>query len=160
MKPENSFHSHRGPPITATATSVMSLCVLSAATSPLFRKAHLLYLHACSCAGHHISSDTNVCGKEALPCSMSGLLCCISCCRCPAIYIDETGRLFVNKDRFPVSRNFYVRTCIKFTFASKIEATHERSLVNVNIEPRSTPCSNSAFLCCLYFIYVIKIYVR
>ena len=76
------------------------------------------------------------------------------------LHIDESGRLFVNKGRFPVSRNFYLRTCIKFTFANKIEATHERSFVNVNIEPRSSPCLSSAVLTCLYFIYVIKIYVR
>ena len=41
VKPEKSFHSHRGSPITATATSVMSLCVLSTATNPVFRKGHL-----------------------------------------------------------------------------------------------------------------------
>ena len=29
-------------------------------------------------------------------------------------------------------------TCVKFTFANKIEALHERSLVSVKVEPRST----------------------
>ena len=43
-----------------------------------------------------------------------------------------------NKGWFPLSRNFYVRTRIKFTFANKIEAIHERSLVSVKVEPRST----------------------
>ena len=33
-----------------------------------------------------------------------------------------------------MSRNFYVRTCVKFTFANKIEAMHERSLVSVKDE--------------------------
>ena len=49
---------------------------------------------------------------------------------------------------FQVSRNFYVRTCVKFTFANKIEIMHERSLVSVKVELRH------------YFNYVIKIYVR
>ena len=31
-----------------------------------------------------------------------------------------------------------MRTCVKFTFANKIEAIHERSLVSVKAEPRST----------------------
>ena len=40
---------------------------------------------------------------------------------------------------FPLSRNFYVRTCVKFPFANtKIEAMHERSLVTVKVEPHST----------------------
>ena len=33
-----------------------------------------------------------------------------------------------------MSRNFYVRTCVKFTFANKIEAIHKRSLVGVKVE--------------------------
>ena len=37
-----------------------------------------------------------------------------------------------------MSRNFYVRSCVKFTIANKIEAMHERSLVSVKVEPRST----------------------
>ena len=37
------------------------------------------------------------------------------------------------KGWFPVSRNFYVRTCGKFTFAMR-----ERSLVSMKLEPRST----------------------
>ena len=41
---------------------------------------------------------------------------------------------------FPLSRNFYVRTCVKFTFANKIEAMHERLLVSLKVEPRSTSC--------------------
>ena len=31
-----------------------------------------------------------------------------------------------------------MRACVKFTFANKIEAMHERSLVSVKVEPRST----------------------
>ena len=45
------------------------------------------------------------------------------------------------KGWFPVSRNFYVSTCVKFTFANKVEAMHERSLVSVKVEPRSTTLS-------------------
>ena len=37
-----------------------------------------------------------------------------------------------------MSRNFNVRTCVKVTFANKIEAMHERSLVSVKVEHRST----------------------
>ena len=43
-----------------------------------------------------------------------------------------------------MSRNFYVRTCVKFTFASKIEAMHERSLESIEVEPRSTSRLSSA----------------
>ena len=50
-----------------------------------------------------------------------------------------------------------MRTCVKFTFPTKIEAMHERSLVSVKVEPRSTPRLSSA-LFTFYFIYVIKIY--
>ena len=38
----------------------------------------------------------------------------------------------------PLSRKFYVRSCVKFTFANKIEAMYERSHVSVKVEPRST----------------------
>ena len=40
----------------------------------------------------------------------------------------------LTKGWFPMSRNFYMRTCVKFTFANKIEAMHERSLVRVKLE--------------------------
>ena len=37
-----------------------------------------------------------------------------------------------NRDiKYPLSRNFYVRTCVKFTFANKIEAMYERSHVQL-----------------------------
>ena len=49
-----------------------------------------------------------------------------------------------------MSRNFNVRTCVKVTFANKIEAMHERSLVSVKVEHRST-FKLSTF-------YVIKIF--
>ena len=44
-----------------------------------------------------------------------------------------------------MSRNFYVRTCVKYTFANKIEAMHERSLVTVKVKPRSTSRLSSAW---------------
>ena len=37
-----------------------------------------------------------------------------------------------------------MRTCVKFLFANKIEEMHERSLVSVKVEPRSTPRLSSA----------------
>ena len=42
------------------------------------------------------------------------------------------------KGWYPMSRNFNVRTRVKVTFANKIEAMHERSLVSVKVEHRST----------------------
>ena len=39
---------------------------------------------------------------------------------------------------FPLSRNFYVSTSVKFGFANKIEAMYERLHVNVKVEPCST----------------------
>ena len=39
---------------------------------------------------------------------------------------------------FPLSRNLYVRTRVKFTFANEIEAMYERSHVRVKVEPLST----------------------
>ena len=53
-----------------------------------------------------------------------------------------------------------VYTFSKFTFANKMEGMHERSLVSVKVEPRSTSRLSSALFSCLYFIYVIKICVR
>ena len=59
-----------------------------------------------------------------------------------------------------MSRNFCVRTRVKFMFTIKIEAIHARSLVSVKVERRSTSRLSSTFLSCLYFTYVVKIYVR
>ena len=59
----------------------------------------------------------------------------------------------MSKGLFPVSRNVYVRTCEKFTFANKIEAMHERSLVSVKVEPRSTSRLSSArFILPLFYL--------
>ena len=44
----------------------------------------------------------------------------------------------LTKGWFPVSRNFYMRTCVKFSFANKLEEMHERSLVSVKVGTRST----------------------
>ena len=41
------------------------------------------------------------------------------------------------KRLFPLSRNFYARTCVKFTFANKKEV-NERSYVSLEVGPRST----------------------
>ena len=54
---------------------------------------------------------------------------------------------------FPVSRYFYVRTCVKFTIGNKIEAMHERSLDSVKVEPRSTSRLSSAiFILPLFYL--------
>ena len=60
------------------------------------------------------------------------------------IYVCRVFRTRDSRDWFPVSRNFYVRTGVKFSFANKIEAMHERSLVSVKVEPRSTSRLSSA----------------
>ena len=39
---------------------------------------------------------------------------------------------------FPLSRNLYVSTSVKFGFANKIEAMYERSHLKVKVEPCST----------------------
>ena len=45
-----------------------------------------------------------------------------------------------------------MRACVKFTFADKIEAMHERWLVSVKVEPRSTSRLSSAlFILPLFF---------
>ena len=50
----------------------------------------------------------------------------------------------VRVDFHAVTRNFYVRTCVKFTFTNKTEAMHGRSLVSVKVEPRSSCRLSSA----------------
>ena len=73
----------------------------------------------------HISSETDLLGpkhhltiKDSFTCLSSSLIYCISCRRCPAIYIDETGRALrerfgehlrsINKNApgFPVAEHF------------------------------------------------------
>ena len=52
-----------------------------------------------------------------------------------------------------MSRNFYVRSCVKFTFANKIEVMQERSLVSVTVKPRSTSRISSAlFISPLFYL--------
>ena len=60
------------------------------------------------------------------------------------LLISDKSRMDKFKGWLPVSRNFYVRRCLKFTFANKIEAIHERSIVSVKVEPRSTSRLSSA----------------
>ena len=50
----------------------------------------------------------------------------------------------VRRIRVDLSRNFYVRTCVKFSFATKIEAMHKRSLVSVKVDHLSTSHLTSA----------------
>ena len=58
-----------------------------------------------------------------------------------------------SKGWFPVSRNFYARTSVKFTFANKIEAMHERSLVSVKFEPRLiSRLSSTLFILPLFYL--------
>ena len=64
--------------------------------------------------------------------------------------------LFHFKGWFPLSRNFYVRTCVKSVFANEIEAMHERSLVSVN-KPRSTSSLSSVlFILPLFYLRWLK----
>ena len=65
--------------------------------------------------------------------------------------------------KYPLTRNFYVRTCVKFAFANKIKAMYERLHVQL-CKRKSRNSLNLTFnlntLSYLYLIYVIKIYVR
>ena len=63
-------------------------------------------------------------------------------------------------DQGLISSVAYMHTCVKFTFANKIEAMHERSLVSLRIEPRSTSRLSSTLFILPLFYYVIKIYAR
>ena len=61
------------------------------------------YPRCCTCG--HISSETDLLGpkdrltiKDSFTCLSSGLIYCISCRRCPAIYIGETVRTL--RERF------------------------------------------------------------
>ena len=78
------------------------------------------------------------------------------------IHVCRVFRKRDSKGWFPVLRNFYARTCVKFPFANKIrEAMHERSLVSVTeLNLAQLLVQAQPFLSCLYFIYVIKIHVR
>ena len=56
---------------------------------------------------------------------------------------------------FPVSRNFYERTCANFTHVNKIEPMYERVSVNVKVEPYSTFLL-AALHTLLHFTYASK----
>ena len=46
-----------------------------------------------------------------------------------------------------------MRTCVKFTFANKIEAMHERSLISLRIELRSiSRLSSALFILPLFYL--------
>ena len=63
---------------------------------------------------------------------------------------------------FPLSRNFYVRVRVKFTWVNEMEAMNEKLRLNIKVEPRSTfTFTRLLFIHCLYFIYYArKIYAR
>ena len=47
----------------------------------------------------------------------------------------------------------YVRTCVKFTVANKIEAMYQRSLVSVKVEPPSTSrLISSLYIMSLFYL--------
>ena len=67
----------------------------------------------------------NVPECSAVPCFIDALSCCgafeeRSCLSGPPLKL-----IIMRKAWFPLLGNFYVRTCVKFTFANKIEAMHE-----------------------------------
>ena len=49
------------------------------------------------------------------------------------IILGKRVLYFQIKGEFTMSRNCYVGSCVKFSFANKIEAMYERSLVNVKV---------------------------
>ena len=75
-------------------------------------------------------------------------------CRCTPYH--KGGNKFPRvwpKCCFPVALNFYERTCVKFTFANKIEVMHERLLVRVKVKPRLTSRLISAlFILPLFYL--------
>ena len=44
---------------------------------------------------------------------------------------DEHAVYFTGDIKYPLSRNLYVRMCVKFAFANKIEAMYERPQVQL-----------------------------
>ena len=101
-------------------------------------------------------------GMFRVPCFIDALSYCgafeeRSCLSGPPLKL-----IIMRKAWFPLSRNFYVRTCVKFTLANKIEALYEKSHVSVKVEPRSTSrlLSTLYILPLFYLLYLIKIFVR
>lgn len=95
LQPENSFQNHRWSPIAATATSVISSCVLRTATNSILTRVHLhAYTLTAALAITFPVIPTSFVIMNAFSCQMSGVVHCISCRRCPVIYIVETaGRI-------------------------------------------------------------------
>ena len=87
--------------------------------------------------------NRNICAPEENACTVGYL----------RYQVFTTGSNFnyLSKGWFPLSRNFYVRTCVKFKFANKIEAMYERSHVSVKVETRSTSRLAQHLISCLYF---------
>ena len=74
----------------------------------------------------------------------------VTLCKYLRYQVFTTGSNFnyLSTSWFPLSRIFYVRTCVKLTFKNNIEAKYERSHVSVKVEPRST----SRLISTLYFL--------
>ena len=93
-------------------------------------------------------------GKEPLSLSPQPLrvFCVTFYCTSLHYYLEDWNRISLGsaqcspetsflqlpaKGGFLLSSNFYLRKCVKFTFANKIEAMYRTSHVNVKVEPRS-----------------------
>ena len=96
----------------------------------------------------------------------------LACLKCHCLFANQDERKFktllprtrvlalLHRGWFLVSCTFYLQTCIKLTFANKIEAMHERSLISVKVESRSTSHLSLALFILPIFFYGIKIYVH
>ncbi|CAH3174079.1 unnamed protein product [Porites evermanni] len=92
------------PPLVAHRrySNLRDILVHSDSNQSSFQAGTSPCLHARCRTCHYISSDTSIRGpqnsfvikklKKAFSCQTSGLVYCISCHRCPALYIGETGR--------------------------------------------------------------------
>ena len=92
---------------------------------------------------HGAFASKNICAPEENACAAGYL----------RYQVFTTGRNFnyLSKGWFPLSRNVYVRTCVKFTSANKIEAMSEGSHVSLKVEIRSTSRLAQHLISCLYF---------
>ena len=72
----------------------------------------------------------------------------------PTAFLSFSSLLLISSLRVDFQcRMIFVRMCIKFTFANKIEAMHERLLISVKVEPCLTSHLSSAlFILPLFYL--------
>ena len=117
-------------------------------------------MHCCGQKRNLMSCTSLRCRPEAKR-SIRGEYENISPCPRRSYQLVLRSFLSIPKGWFPLSRNFYVRTFVKFTFANKIEAMYERSHVSVKVELRSTSrLSSTLYILPPFYLRDYRIYVR